>query len=95
MSGEHVDVKALQTSTGSRTEDTWKGGVNTADADTYMAVEWTAAADEAGTLVFDVVKEGSSAGTGTLNLNALTVRTDDTPAPPAPEPKPVSVTKHK
>ena len=91
VSGAHVDVKALQTSTGSRTEDTWKGGVNTADADTYMAVEWTAAADEAGTLVFDVVKEGSSAGTGTLNLNALTVRTDDTPAPPAPEPKPVSV----
>lgn len=55
-----------------------------------MAVEWTAAADEAGTLVFDVVKEGSSAGTGTLNLNALTVRTDDT-GPSAPEPKPVSV----
>lgn len=91
VSGAHVDVKALQTSTGSRMEETWKGGVNTADADTYMAVEWTAAADEAGTLVFDVVKEGNSAGTGALNLNALTVRTDDTPAPPAPEPKPVSV----
>ena len=24
----------------------------------FLAVEWTAAADEAGTLVFDVVKEG-------------------------------------
>lgn len=26
VSGAHVDVKALQTSTGSRTEDTWKRG---------------------------------------------------------------------
>lgn len=95
VSGEHVDVKTLQTSTGSRTDGKWKGGVNTTDADTYMAVEWTAAADAAGTLVFDVVKEANSAGTGALNLNALAVRTDDTPAPPIPEPRPVSVLHNK
>lgn len=95
VSGNHVDVKALQTSTGSWTDGKWKGGVNSTDADTYMALEWSAEADAAGTLVFDVVKEGDSAGTGVLNLNALTVRTDDTPAPPAPEPRPVSVVHNR
>lgn len=91
VAGSHVEVQPLQTSTGSRTDNKWKGGVNSTEADTYMAVEWTAEADDAGTLVFDVVKEGNSAGTGALNLNALTVRTDDATAPPAPEPRPVSV----
>lgn len=95
VSGNHVDVKALQTSTGSRTDGKWKGGVNSTDADTYMALEWSAEADAAGTLVFDVVKEGNESGTGVLNLNALTVRTDDTPAPPAPEPRPVSVVHNR
>lgn len=93
--GNHVEVKALQTSTGSFTDGKWKGGVNTAGADTYMAVEWSAEADGDGALVFDVVKEGSSSATGAMNLNAVTVRTDDTPAPPAPEPRPVSVLHNK
>ena len=95
VSGAHVEVKALQTSTGSWTDGKWKGGVNSTEADTYMAVEWSAEADGAGTLVFDVVKEGNSSGTGVLNLNALLCGTDDTPAPPAPEPRPVSVLHNK
>lgn len=90
VAGQHESVKALQTSTGSLTDEKWTGGANTTAQDTYMAVEWSAEADASGTLVFDVTKENNASATGSLNLNALTVSTDDTPGPPAPDPRPVS-----
>ena len=92
VSGELKEVNALQTSSGTLNDGAiWTGAANTAEGDIYMAVEWKAYADASGVLEFDVTKKADASASGRMELNALTVMTDDSPAPPAPEPRPVSV----
>ena len=95
VSGTLVDVRGLQSSMGSLSGNQFSGLSNSSEQDAYLAVEWKACADEQGRLVFDVTKEADSSASGRMELNAVTVSTDDSPAPEVPEPRPVSVLHNK
>ena len=95
VSGTLVDVRGLQSSMGSLSGNQFSGLSNSSEQDAYLAVEWRACADEQGRLVFDVTKEADSSASGRMELNAVTVSTDDSPAPEVPDPRPVSVLHNK
>lgn len=95
VSGSLVSVRGLQSSMGNLSGNRFSGLSNSSGQDAYLAVEWKACADEQGRLVFDVTKEANSSASGRMELNAVTVSTDDSPAPEVPEPRPVSVLHNK
>lgn len=95
VSGENVEVKALGTSAGSLNALTWTGAANAKSGDLYMAVEWKACADASGVLEFDIAKKAHASASGRLELNSMTVSTDDSEAPPVPEPRPASVVHNR
>ncbi len=95
VSGVSRSVSALGTSQGSASGSTFTGQVNASDTDAYLAVEWAAEADASGALVFDVQKLGNSAAKGYVDINAVTIATDDTPAPVLPDPRPIASIHNK
>lgn len=95
VSGTSVSVRPLGTSQGTLAGTTFNGAANATADDMYLAVAWTATADLSGELAFDVIKRGQSGSKGHVDVNALTIATDDTPAPVLPDPKPVSAIHNK
>lgn len=95
VSGTSVGVRPLGTSQGTLSGTTFTGAANTTTDDMYLVVEWTAQADLSGELVFDVLKRGQAGSKGHIDINALTIATDDTPAPVLPDPKPVASIHNK